>query len=143
MSSCKGLHCPGCGDGGGWGLAVVALVVLAVISANARAIGRGVSELVTAAVIVLGAAVGLVAIAAAAVVVVRVRRRTLARRRAVRYEVTAQLAGRVVPGLPGRAPLAALPVADTNTQMRNDAGTHVVTGRVPSPRCAKRARRWS
>ena len=30
--SCKGLHCPGCGDGGG-GLAVVGLIALAVVAA--------------------------------------------------------------------------------------------------------------
>lgn len=35
--SCKGLHCPGCGDGGGAELVVAAIVVIVVIGSGAAA----------------------------------------------------------------------------------------------------------
>ena len=44
--SCKGLHCEGCGKGAGIGGAVIALIVLAVIVGNGRAINHAIGHAV-------------------------------------------------------------------------------------------------
>lgn len=107
--NCKGIHCPGCGDGNGPAGLIAVLVVLAVIAASARAIGRAVSEVVTVVAITAASVAGLALAAGSVAVVVTVRRRGRARLRA--REVTRaealewaleQLAAR-----PGRAELPA------------------------------------
>lgn len=71
MSKCSGLHCPGCGDGGG-GLVVV-LVVLAVAGAIIHAIWHTLVEVAEiTAFTVLGIA-GLAALAGLGYAVMRVR----------------------------------------------------------------------
>ena len=86
MKNCSGLHCPGCGDSGGAMLAAGALAVLAVIVANAHAIGRAVSEVVVVLAVTAAsiAGAGLAAGAVATVVMLRRRaaRRALASRNA-------------------------------------------------------------
>lgn len=62
--SCKGLHCPGCGDGGGW----VALVLIVAGAAIAVKVGKAVSRAVGEAFHVLAVVleVVLISIASAA-----------------------------------------------------------------------------
>ena len=72
--SCKGIHCPGCGDGGGVLVAIVAIVIIGAIVA--RPVEHAVGELVH--VVLIGAAIAAaVSIAAAgAWLAVLLRRRT-------------------------------------------------------------------
>lgn len=69
MSGCKGLHCPGCGDGGGAG--IIALVVLVVIGATVHAVWHTIVEV---AEIAAWTVVGLAGLAAAAGIAWGVRR---------------------------------------------------------------------
>lgn len=69
--SCKGIHCPGCGDGGGAGIgAVVIFVVLAVIAADAKAVGRLLAEV--GRILVLAAIAGASVTAATGAVILAV-----------------------------------------------------------------------
>jgi glutamate-1-semialdehyde aminotransferase len=58
---CKGIHCPGCGDGGGGGIAAVVIVLVLAVVASAKAIGHALAE--------VGHVLVLVAIAGASVTV--------------------------------------------------------------------------
>src|ERR1700740_1103888 len=78
MKNCSGLHCPGCGDGPGAAL-IAGLVVLAVIAASARAIGRAVSEVVTILAITAASIAGLALTAGTVAAVVILRRRAVKR----------------------------------------------------------------
>jgi hypothetical protein len=79
VMKCSGLHCQGCGHrGGNAGVgagAVIALIVLATITANRRAIGHAAS----AAMHVLEIAAGLAAAAVVTAVVLVIRRRATRR----------------------------------------------------------------
>jgi len=81
-SSCSGLHCPGCGDGGGpvIGL-IIALVVVALIAAKARAISHALADLghVLVLVAIAGAAVAVAAVAITGAVLIHRRIRQLDR----------------------------------------------------------------
>ena len=108
--NCKGIHCPGCEDGNGPAGLIAVLVVLAVIAASARAIGRAVSEVVTILAITAASIAGaaLAAGAVAAVVILRrragnaqLRAREVARAEALEWALE-QLAAR-----PGRLELPA------------------------------------
>jgi hypothetical protein len=66
MSACKGLHCPGCGDGGGAG-AIIAAIIVIVLIGSAHAVARaavsfmhGVEVFMIAAGIILGSSAALV-----------------------------------------------------------------------------------
>lgn len=102
--NCGGLHCDGCGHGGGpAGLAACVALILLIIVGVGRAVWRGVSHgAVAAAEVVAVVAVsgaGLVAVGGLAVLGVRVRRRMLARQSPMPYTVTAR-PGRQVPDGP-------------------------------------------
>ena len=80
--NCNGLHCPGCGGGKGPATgAVIALVVLAVIAANAKAIGRTLAEVghVLVLVAIAGASVTVAAGAVILGLVIRQRLRQVER----------------------------------------------------------------
>jgi hypothetical protein len=67
--NCRGLHCEGCGSGGGPALGgVITLIVLAVLAANAKAIGHAAGEAVRVLVLVTIAG-GSIALAAGAVII--------------------------------------------------------------------------
>ena len=86
MSGCKGLHCPGCGDGGGAALAglVVALVVIgAIIHAIWHVLAEilhVITEVVIIAAWTLGSITALSALGAAVYVALRVRAYVIGRR---------------------------------------------------------------
>lgn len=77
--SCKGLHCPGCGDGGG-GVAIgvigAVLLVAGVVAANASAIERFLADLLTV-LLVAGIGVAVAGVATVAAVVAVHRRRAV------------------------------------------------------------------
>jgi hypothetical protein len=78
MSRCPGLHCPGCGDGGG-GALIAVLIALAVTGAIIRAIWHTLVEVAEiTAFTVLGAA-ALAAAAGLVYVALKVREATRAR----------------------------------------------------------------
>jgi hypothetical protein len=52
MSKCSGLHCPGCGDGGG-GIAVVLVVLAVIIAAIARPVAHAAGDVLRVAAEVL------------------------------------------------------------------------------------------
>jgi len=73
--NCKGIHCPGCGDGGGSVLALAAVVVVvALVAAKAHAIEHGATELVHVLIVVAITAICLAAATVAVIVAVRFRR---------------------------------------------------------------------
>jgi hypothetical protein len=72
MSGCKGLHCPGCGDGEG-GVLVVVLVVLAVAAAIIRAIWHTLVELAEITAAVVAGICGVAAVAGLVYLALRVR----------------------------------------------------------------------
>jgi hypothetical protein len=73
---CKGIHCPGCGDGGGAGIgAVVILLVLAVIAAEAKAIVRFMAEVAHVLVLVAIAGVSIAGAAGAVIIALAIRQR--------------------------------------------------------------------
>lgn len=68
MSKCSGLHCDGCGHGGGIGVTAIVIIVIAVIIGTAhRAIGQAATDVGHVIVIMLEviAAVGGLAVASA------------------------------------------------------------------------------
>ncbi len=78
--SCKGLHCPGCGDSGGGLAAVVAVVVLGAlitqpVIAAAAAVLRVAVDVIEVAAIAAVSAAGLAVIAGAVIIGRRVQRR--------------------------------------------------------------------
>lgn len=89
MKNCSGLHCPGCGDSGGAGI-IAGLVVLAVIVASARAIGRAISEVVTILAITVASIAGIALTGGTVAAVVMLRRRS-ARRALATRNVPAEL----------------------------------------------------
>ncbi len=73
---CRGLHCHGCGDGGG-GALIAVLVVLAIIGAIVHAIWHEVVEAVEIVALVLLSAAGLAVLAGGIYLAVRIRARVL------------------------------------------------------------------
>jgi hypothetical protein len=110
---CKGIHCPGCGDGGGAGLAAVVIVlVVAVIVAKAKAIGDFMAEVghVLVLVAITGASIAVAAVAVTGAVLVHRRLNRIDR---ATGQMRATLTGHSYGELPepGRAELPA-PRAD-------------------------------
>ena len=77
--SCRGIHCPGCGDNGGGGALVVLVAVVIVGAIVAKPVEHAADELLHVVLIILEVtaitAASLGAIALAAVVTVKARRR--------------------------------------------------------------------
>ena len=73
---CKGLHCDGCGDGGG-GALIAVLVVLAIIGAVVHAIWHQLVEAVEIVALVLVSGCGLAVAAGGVYAAVRIRARVL------------------------------------------------------------------
>lgn len=114
MGNCSGLHCPGCGSGGGPVIgagAIVGLVVLAVVMANAHAIERTALEILQVAEITAASVAALAAVAASVAITVKIRR-ARSRRALARVNVPREippLTARVLPPSPARI----LPVGQT------------------------------
>jgi hypothetical protein len=142
-------HHQSSGGGSGGRAALVLLAVLLVsalakpVATAADSVARVVAEVVTIAVIAVASAAGLAALAGLVLVAVRVRRRILARPRAVPYRVTV-LDGRQAAEVaePDRR---ALPAArdGVSAYPRVHADPHVVTSRAARPRCTRQRGRRS
>jgi hypothetical protein len=74
MSRCPGLHCPGCGDGGG-GALIAVLVALAVVGAIIHAIWHTLVEAAEIAALTVLSLAGLAAVAGLGYAALRVRAR--------------------------------------------------------------------
>jgi hypothetical protein len=124
--SCKGLHCPGCGDGGRSLAALAVVVIVVIVAANAGPVVSAAAEL---AEVVVFTVAGLLAAGAVVVAVVwRARRRRARAARAVRPLAVAVV--REPAALDGRQVPAALdpPRSRVSAYPRFDAQPHVVTG---------------
>jgi hypothetical protein len=98
---CSGLHCPGCGDGGG-GALVAAVVILAIIAAVIHAIWHTLVEIAEiAAWTVLGIA-GVAAAAGIGYAALRVRASVTSRRAAPRAVIIGEVTRGSISG--GHAP---------------------------------------
>jgi hypothetical protein len=120
---CKGLHCPGCGDGAGSGLgAIICVIVGLILAGGAVKIATAADKILTAIehiVIIAGISIGALSLAAlAGVCTVRLRQRSVSRAHAREPLYRA----RVVPAvpasrepleLPASAGLRALPPAES------------------------------
>jgi hypothetical protein len=120
---CSGLHCQGCGHRSGnagiGAAAVIALIVLAAIAANRRAIGHAASAAVHVLEIAAEIAAGLAVAVAVTAAVLAIRRRA-ARRAATALAATdrAQIPASVhVLGPPRRIP-AELPAPEPSGRLR-------------------------
>lgn len=69
---CKGLHCPGCGDGGS-GLALPAIVLAVLVIGSAGAITQVLSDLLEIMIITACGLAGLTVLAVTAVIIYRYR----------------------------------------------------------------------
>ncbi len=90
--SCKGLHCPGCGDGGGLAAIVLAVVIVAALIARpviaaADAVLRVVIDVLEVTAIILASAAGLALIVTVAVAACRIRAGRPARLRVVSWAI--------------------------------------------------------
>jgi hypothetical protein len=77
MSSCKGLHCPGCSSGGGWGVLAVIVVVLLTGAAVARPVEHAAIDVLHVLEIAGYCLAGLIAAAGAGYAALRLRRHRL------------------------------------------------------------------
>jgi hypothetical protein len=77
--SCKGLHCPGCGDGGGAGLAVLAVVAV-ILGLVLHAIWHTLVEVVEIIALILLSGLGLAAAGGLVYAGLRIRASVRARR---------------------------------------------------------------
>jgi hypothetical protein len=150
MAKCRGLHCPGCGDGGG-GVTALVLIVLLVIGAviarpAAHAAGsvlRVTVEVLEITGIILASAAGAATLAGVAVLATRARR-SIASREPAPYRVIS-VRSAVAP-LPQRAEIAApaatraleAPPAQVPWHVRQAAEPQPVTRQAPRPRCPHR-----
>jgi hypothetical protein len=98
MSKCPGLHCDGCGKGGGITAgAVVTIIAFIIVIANGRAIGHAASDVghvIVTGLMIMAACTGLAAITTGAVLAVRLRVRARARTAALAPPAT--VPGRLV-----------------------------------------------
>jgi hypothetical protein len=138
---------PGGGSGARAALVLAAVMLFAAVAgpvtAAAGSVARVVAEVVTIALITIASLAGLAVLVGLTFAAVRVRRRVLARPRAVPYRVTV-LDGRQAAEVAG--PVArALPAArdDVSAYPRVHADPHVVTSRAARPRCTRQRGRWS
>jgi hypothetical protein len=120
---CKGLHCPGCGDGAGSGLgAIICVIVGLILAGGAVKIATAADKILTAIehiVIIAGISIGALSLATlAGICTVRLRRRSVSRAR-VREPlyraraVPAVHASREPLELPASSRLRALPPAES------------------------------
>jgi len=104
MSSCKGLHCPGCGDGGGWG--VLAVIVLVIVGAAiARPVEHAAVDVLHFVLIALAVLAGTAVAAAGGYAAWRIRRRAVRhqeRPAAAPIQSPGRVAGRPAPPIVAR-----------------------------------------